>query len=391
MRTRALLAVVALVLVAATVFVYLYSGTKTNNILTASGTIEATDVDVSFQIAGRVSEVLAIEGQPVKSGQLVARLVADDLVERVRQIEAALDAASSQSRQQRASIDLRRGVIEGQVLQARHQEEAARLGMQRLKDGLRPQEVRVAEADLAQTEAQLAQKRADFERATQLFADEVIPKQQMDVAEASLKTAEAVHNAATQRLALAREGTRHEDIAEAEARLRAAQAASTVAEAGRKEIDVLRATLETARAQERQLSAELDTAKTLLGRAEIHSPIDGVVLTKNVESGEVVSPGTPVVTIANIDELWMNIYIPETQTGALRLGQEVTIRVDAFPNESFKGQVTFISSESEFTPKTILTPEERIKLVFRAKITVNDSQRRLKPGMPADAEIQMEL
>ena len=389
MRSRALLAVVVLAVVSAVAIFYFYPRSKPENLLRASGTIEATDVDVAFQIAGRVSEVTAIEGQSVKAGDVVARLTVDDLAERVRQIEAALDAVTSQARQQQNTIELRRGVIEGQVAQARNQEEASRFAVDRLKEGLRPQEIRVAEADLAQAEAQLAQKRADFERASQLLKDGIIPRQQMDAAEAALRTAEAARNAATQRLALAREGTRREDIAEAEARLKAAQAGSSVAEAGRKEIDVQRAALTTAQARERELRVELETAKTVRGRAEIHSPINGVVLTKNVESGEVVNPGTPVVTIANIDELWMNIYVPETQTGKVRLDQSVRVHVDAFPEETFQGRVTFISSESEFTPKTILTPEERIKLVFRVKVMLMDSQRRLKPGMPADAEIEL--
>ena len=162
-----------------------------------------------------------------------------------------------------------------------------------------------------------------------------------------------------------------------------------VAEAGRKEIDLQRAALDAAHARERELRAQLESAKTQLGYTEIRSPLDGVVLTKNVESGEVVSPGTPVVTVANIAELWMNIYIPETQTGLVKLGQAVSVKVDSFPKESFKGTITFVSSESEFTPKTILTQEERIKLVYRAKVSLENTQQRLKPGMQADAEISL--
>jgi HlyD family secretion protein len=123
---------------------------------------------------------------------------------------------------------------------------------------------------------------------------------------------------------------------------------------------------------------------------EIHAPLDGVVLTKNVESGEVVNPGTPVVSIANIDALWINIYIPETQTGLVKLGQAVRVHVDSFPGETFNGKVTFVSSESEFTPKTIQTQEERIKLVYRVKVSLENTGQRLKPGMPADAEILLQ-
>src|SRR4029434_3571114 len=137
----------------------------------------------------------------------------------------------------------------------------------------------------------------------------------------------------------------------------------------------------------RELRAQLEAAKTQLSYTEIRSPLDGVVLTKNVEAGEFVNPGTPVVTIDKHGDLWMNVYIPETQTGLVKLGQAVRVTVDSFPGKAFNGKIIFVSSESEFTPKTILTQEERIKLVYRTKISLEDTQQGLKPGMPADAEI----
>jgi HlyD family secretion protein len=389
MRLRTLLVVLALLGAIALASVYFLSERKDDNLLRASGTIEATDVDVSFQIGGRVREVSAVEGQAVKAGDVLARLSSEELTERVNQTQASLEAVSSLVRQQQAALELRAGIVDSQIAQARSQQEAARIGLERLRAGSRPQEVRVAEADLAQAEAQLVQRRADFERASQLIKEGVIAQQQLDAAQAALRSAEAVRDATNQRLALSREGARREDIAEAEARFKSAQAGVALAEAGRKEIDFQRAALDAARARERELQAQLEGAKAQLAYTEIRSPLDGVVLTKNVESGEVVSPGTPVATVANIAELWMNIYIPETQTGLVKLGQEVRVSVDSFPGQSFKGTITFVSSESEFTPKTILTQEERIKLVYRAKVALADAQQRLKPGMQADAEIDL--
>jgi HlyD family secretion protein len=388
MRLRTLLVVVVLLGALALAAAYFFIDRKTENVLRASGTIEATNVDVSFQIGGRVVEVSAVEGQRVKAGDVLAHLSSEELTERVKQIQASLEAVTSQTRQQEATLELRGGIVENQIAQARSQQDASRAAVDRLKTGSRPQEVRVAEADLAQAEALLIQRRADFERATQLIKEGVIAAQQLDAAQAALRTAEAAREAAKERLALSREGARREDIAEAEARLKGSQAGVGVAEAGRKEMDLQRAALDAARARERELRAQLDATKAQLGYAEIRSPLDGVVLTKNVESGE-VSPGTPVVTVANIAELWMNIYIPETQTGLVKLGQEVRVKVDSFPSETFTGKITFVSSESEFTPKTILTQEERIKLVYRAKVSLQDTQQRLKPGMQADAEIDL--
>ena len=247
----------------------------------------------------------------------------------------------------------------------------------------------MAEAELAQAEAILTQRQADFRRVADLSKAGVMPQQQFDAAQAQLRAAETNRDAAAERLALVREGARREDVAEAEARVKTAQAGVGIAEAGSKEVDMQREALEAARARQRELLAQLEAAKTQLAHAEIRSPLDGVVLTKNVESGEVVNAATPVVTIANIDQLWMNIYIPETQTGLVKLDDAVDISVDSFPGETFKGKVTFVSSKSEFTPKTILTPEERVKLVYRVKVSIENTNGRLKPGMPADALIRL--
>ena len=388
MRLRWLL-VALVVLVIALLLGYFLTHRQTENLLYASGTIEATEVDVSFQIAGRVTEVLAVEGQPVTAGDILARLWDKELTERVHQIQASLDAATSQVRQQEKTLELTRELVAGQVAQARSQADAVRAAAERVREGARPQEIRVAEAELAQAEAELAQRRADFERISGLYKEGIIPKAQLDAAQAALRSAESVREAATERLALAREGSRRQDILEAEAQLERAQAGVGVAEASRKEIDVQQAVLSTARARQKELEAQLEAARTQLGYTEIRSPLNGVVLTKNVESGEFVSPGTPVVTIADIEDLWMNIYIPETQTGLVKLGQAVRIRADSFPGETFNGTITFVSSESEFTPKTIQTPEERIKLVYRTKVSLENTQQRLKPGMPADAEIAL--
>jgi len=388
MRSRSLLVVIAVVAAAALLAGYIITHRQTDTSIRGSGTIEATDVDVSFQIAGRVVEVLAVEGQPVKAGDLLARISADELVHRVDQIQAALDAAVSQVRQQQGAVRLRRDTVEGQIEQAQGQAQASRVAADRVREGMRPQEVKVAEADLAQAEAQLTQRRSDFERTSNLFKEGVVPRQQLDAAEAALRSAESVREAANQRLALAREGSRRQDIAEAEARAETAQAGVSVAQAGRTDVEIQRDALVSAQAREKELRAQLAAAKTQLGYTEIRSPLAGVVLTKNVEAGEFVNPGTPVVTIANIDDLWMNIYIPETQTGLVKLGQNVRVTVDSFPGESFKGKITFVSSESEFTPKTIVTQEERIKLVYRTKVSLENTQQRLKPGMPADAEIE---
>ena len=387
MRSRWLLVVLGLLIITVAAIYHFRNQHRDEGILRASGTIEATRVDVSFQIGGRVAEVVASEGQPVKAGSVLARMDPNELKAHVHQIAASLDAVASQIRQQESTVEMRRDVVESQIHQANSETEASRMSVERIRNGTRPEEIRVAESAAAQAEADLERRRSDFQRMQKLLEGGVTSRQEFDAAQSAFRMAETAVAAARERLALAKEGSRREDLAEAEARLKATQAGAAVAEAGRKGVDIEHQALDSLRAHERELRAQLDAANTQLTYTEIHAPIDGVVLTKNVESGEVVNPGTPVVSIANIDALWMNIYVPEAQTGLVKLGQAVRVQVDSFPDETFNGTVTFVSSESEFTPKTIQTPEERIKLVYRVKVSLENTQQRLKPGMPADAEI----
>ena len=387
MRSRWLLVVLILLVAGVGAFVYFRNLQPNDGILHASGTIEATRVDVSFQIGGRVAEVTANEGQPLKAGDVLARLDPNELQAHVNQIMASLDVALNQILQQKSTVDMRRDIVESTINQSQSETEAARVSLDRVRNGTRPEEIRMAEAQVAQAEADMERRKADFQRISDLKGKDVVAPQEFDAAQSAYRMSETVVSAARERLALARAGSRKEDVAEAEARLRTAQAGGAVAEAGRKSIIIERQTVDSMIAHQRELEAQLDAAKTQLTYTEIHAPLDGVVLTKNVESGEVVNPGTPVVSIANIDALWMNIYIPETQTGFVKLGQSVRVRVDSFPGETFKGKISFVSSESEFTPKTIQTPEERIKLVYRVKVSLENTGQRLKPGMPADAEI----
>ena len=380
------------VLIAVVVLSYMYfrGDQGDNGVLRASGTIEATNVDVSFEISGRVKELLVTEGKAIKAGDVLARLSPEERIQYVNQIQASLDAASSQIRQQQLILELRRDVLEQQIAQARGQADAMASVAQKQRVGSRPQEIRVAEAELKQAEAILVERKNDFTRISDLAKRDVLSQKELDAATSQLRAAETNRDAAAERLALAQEGARKEDVAEAEAHVKSAQAGVGIAEAGRKEVDIQAVALATARARERELYAQLKAAQTMFEHTEIRSPLTGVVLTKNVENGEFVSPGTPVVTIADIDNLWMNVYIPEAQMGFVKLDQPVDIRVDSFPNETFKGKVTFISAKSEFTPKTIQTPEERIKLVFRVKVSIENTNQRLKPGMPADAEVRLQ-
>jgi HlyD family secretion protein len=151
--------------------------------------------------------------------------------------------------------------------------------------------------------------------------------------------------------------------------------------------DAARTEADSAKANRDALRATLDLAETRLSFADLTSPIDGFILTKSAEAGEVVPAGATVFTAADLKNTWLTAYINETELGRVKLNQEVDIKTDTYPGKIYKGRISFISQEAEFTPKQIQTTEERVKLVYRIKVQVDNTDLELKPGMPADGYI----
>jgi HlyD family secretion protein len=286
-----------------------------------SGNLEVTDAQVSFKLPGRVSERLVSEGMTVEAGQVVARLEATD---------------------QRAELALRRAELA-----------AAEAALAELVAGSRPQEIAAAAATLRSTEAERDRARLDLKRQQELLAQEVIPRRDFEMAEMQARVAEARVNEAHERLKLLQEGPRTETIAQARARLEQAGALVALAEAR-------------------------------VGYAELMSPLTGVVLAHHAEAGEFVAAGTPILTVADLARPWVRAYVNQTDLGRIRHGAAVTVKVDSFPDREFPGTIGFIASEAEFTPKSVQTTKERVRLVFRVKVYVDNPQGELKPGMPAD-------
>jgi HlyD family secretion protein len=239
----------------------------------------------------------------------------------------------------------------------------AALGVQReqLQLGLagsRKQEIQAAEQVLNDAKADLQQKKLDFTRAETLYREQVGSQEARDQADTNLKRAQAAVDRAQQQYDQTLEGTRPEQL------------------------DVERATVVQAEQKLRMSRINLDYT-TLL------APKSGVILVRQAELGEVVAPNTPVVTIGDLDHVWLRAYVSETDLGRIRYGQPVIIRTDTYPGKAYHGRISFISDKAEFTPKSVQTLKERVTLVYRIKIDVDNTNHELKPGMPADAEIQL--
>jgi HlyD family secretion protein len=322
--------IVVLLAVAIAAGVYYYTRltekTALKNQLTLSGNIEAHQSLVGFKVPGRIVELPVEEGQQVEQGALLARLDDADLKQRVR-----VDEATVRVRESNLALTLA---------------------------GTRHQEVKAAQQTMIDAEADLEQKKLDNERAQQLFAKDEVSAQERDQAATALKRAEAIFKAAQQRYNEAVEGSRKEDI-------------------------------NIARANLNEASAGLGLSQVNLSYTVLRAPSAGVVTVRQAELGEVVAPGSPVVTLSDLDHIWLRAYVAETDLGKIHWGQDVSITTDTYPGKQYHGRISFISSDAEFTPKSVQTYKERVMLVYRIKIDIDNFNHELKPGMPADARIDL--
>jgi HlyD family secretion protein len=354
-----------------------WRGTAGGGAIRLSGTVEATEVPVAFKIPGRVTERRVDEGQSVSAGQLVARLDSRDLERETEMREAEVDAAGA------ALAELVAGSRRQDIGRAKAGFDRAQSRLRELENGSRPQEIEAAAAGVARAEAEAARQAKDFARFEALFRREAVSRQALEAAQAGNDVARARLDEARQQLLLVREGPRRESVDQARAAAdEAAQLLSVVREGPRRE------QISLAKARLAQAKAALALAKSRLADAAIVSPLSGVVLSKNVEPGDVVAAGTPVVTVAALDNVWIRGYVEETDLGRIRLGQPARVGADTYPGRVYSGRLSFIASQAEFTPKSVETRKERVRLVYRVKIEVANPDGSLKPGMPADAWLE---
>lgn len=292
--------------------------------LKLTGTVETTTVALSFKVPGRLLQRSVDEGQTVRAGQEVARLEETELREEQR-------ARSAQERAARAALD-------------------------DLRAGSRQEEIGQAEAALARLRAEAVRAADDAARSEKLFAREVIPRRDLDAARAARDASAAAVREAEERLRLVKAGPRPDAVQQARATLDSAVAGRALAD-------------------------------SRLADAVLSAPVSGQVLAKHAEPGEMLAAGSPVLTVGKLDEVWIRAYIPETELGRIKLGQTATVTSDTWPGKSYTGTVSFIAQQAEFTPKNVQTQAERVKLVYRIKITVPNPNLELKPGMPVDALI----
>jgi HlyD family secretion protein len=354
----------------------------------ASGRIEVTEVNVSSKVTGRVSQLSVTEGTDVRAGQRIASLEGEELQAQLRQAQAARQSAEARLAQARVSLQVEPTTIRSQIRQAEESLRAAEERLRMLQAGSRAQEVEEARENLRQAQSRLEIARLTRDRYQALLTDGAIARQDLDRAQTDLDGAAAAVRGSQQRLGLLEEGSRPEDIRMAEADRDRAAAALEAARANAATLELRRQDVQVAEAAVREAQANVRRLETQVTELQVLAPLDATVLTKAVEEGEVVTAGKPLVLLGDLEHPWIKIYVTANEVGRIKLGAPARILVDGFPGRTFRGTVTWIADQAEFTPKNIQTREERVNLVYAVKVSIANPERLLKAGMTADAEVE---
>ncbi len=313
-------------LLAASLLAWGCNGKENTNEITASGTIEAIDVNVAAKVPAQIVALYVDEGTRLDSGSLIAKQDRSALDIQLRQAQAALDAARSQ--------------------------------LTLTEKGARPEDIKQAEEAVQQAETSRKLAADDYERVRNLVAGGAATKQQLDQAETQFKVAQSQLAQAEQNAAKAKHLSRPEEISAAAAHVQ-------------------------------QLEAVRDAVQKTIDDSYIISPVKGIVTHKVAEQGELVAQGATVATVTDLSSVYLMIYVTEEELPHVKLGEKVDVKVDGLPNKTFTGTVTYISPEAEFTPKNIQTKDDRVKLVFGVKVEIPNPTGELKKGLPADATVHL--
>jgi HlyD family secretion protein len=330
--------------------------------LQGSGTVEARNIRVGSKIGGRIDKVLVREGDSVEPGQVL--ITFDD-----KELQASLSQARA------AAEKSERGFRPEEIAEARAVAAQAKAEYDQRKNGYRQEDIDAAQSEVNRATADETRAHLDFQRYDALAQKDLVSKQQRDTAEANWKMALAQKQNMQHKLDELQRGYRPEEIAAAAARYQQTQAIAEKFQSGNRREDVAAAkaalALDEARYRERQVVA----------------PSAATVEVLDVRPGDLIAPNIPVATLLERDQIYVRIYVPETQIGHVQLGQKADIRVDSFPNQVFNGVVEQINQQAEFLPRNVQTREERVHQVFGVKVRIEDTSHRVRAGMAADVKL----
>ncbi len=349
--------------------------------LVLPGTVEIQEVRLGSKVGGRVTLVSVREGDRVTAGQELVRFATPELDAQRDQLQAKLRAAEADL------LKARHGPRPEEKAEAKAAVESAEARLQRLQNGWREEEKRQAKNEAEAADADLVQTKAEFERIDKLSktgGGATVTRSEWDAARANRDRAQRRYQAAMARYDMMMNGSRPEDLAEAAAEVARARAHFELLEHGTREEDL--ALAEATVAETRGKLAEVEVNRR---EAVVVAPGPAVVDVLAVRAGDLVPPNQPVVRILRDDDLWVKVFVPETELGKVRLNQPVEVTVDAYPGRPLPGSIDQIASVSEFTPRNVQSVDERKHQVFAIKVKVDNREGLFKSGMAAEVTIPL--
>jgi len=364
---------------------------ENDRILEMSGRIEGYEADLGAKVGGRIEEITVREGDSVQKGQVVVRLDDAELQAQLNTATAGVEAAQEQVNQAQLQLQVMDSQMRESTLTV-EQSQGDAIGRVSQASAL----VAAAQASLALSQAQLQEAQAalqliqtDRNRLGELLRQGAVSQQQFDQAQTQFQTAQETVKA------------RQAGVGAAQEQVSAAQGALTQSQSNRLNPEIRTVQLERLRIQKEQAVAQLATAAANLKRAQsaqqevasrladltLKSPLDGVVMTRTAEPGEVIAPGAIVLTVVNLGEVYLRGYIPEGAVGAVQIGQPAQVFLDSAPDRPLKATVAAVDTEASFTPENIYFKNDRVTQVFGIKLTLENPDGFAKPGMPADAQL----
>jgi HlyD family secretion protein len=358
---------------------YVLSRPKTNN-LQISGRIEGYEADIGAKVPGRIAAIAVREGDAVKAGQLIVRLNDEEIQAQQRGLQARLTAAQQQERQARLQIQ----VVDTQIEEAQLTLEQSQ-GDQQGRIFQAQATVAAAEAQLKQAESQLKFARVDRDRFAQLVQDGATPRQRFDQAQTTYETAQSTVEASQKQVDAARGGLALAKTSSFNPGIRNARLAGLL-----QQQQQATAQLQAAQAEVKNAQAAIQQIQAQIAYLNIVSPIDGVVTARSVEPGAVVVSGKTLLSIVNLNTVYLRGYVPEGSIGKVRVGQAAQVFLDSNSGKPLTATVATIDPQASFTPENIYFKDDRVKQVFGIKLKIDNPAGFVKPGMPADATLLTE-
>jgi HlyD family secretion protein len=375
----------ALLLVGVGTFVYFGQRNIRTTQIFYSGTIEAIRSDLAFQVTGRVQKVYVDEGQWVEKGRLLAEIDFSEFQARLDQIMANLVSSEETLKQAQIIYELNRKILPLEVERAEASVKALKAQLEEAETGYRAEEVAQAKIVMDSAEAIMNEARREKDRFDKLYEKKIIARQDKDKVDLRYETAVKDYERAKEAYRLSRSGFRKETIEAARARYYEGLAALQQAKSNLLKIESAQQDIKVAKARMEANKATVSLARIELAHTCLIAPFSGIILSRNVEPGEVVTIGREVLSVSDITRVDLKIFVDQTEIGHVNQGQKVKVKIDTFPDKNYFGYVAYISPEAEFTPKIIQTHKERVKLVYMVKVAIANPENDLKPGIPADA------